>query len=274
MKKQLTNYSLLQNFAVAFFFAFALLFTTQNAYAQYSPPCAINPIPSQQQMNFGNNNKIVIGGYGANDGSICWNCYSDSLVYGRSRAFNMPTMGFVAGSPVPHWSSRIFQDIPKQILRIQNGQNWLCYDSIQWNRGIALDINGNVGIGTDLTYGYKLAVNGGIVAKNDIRATLLGVTWPDYVFAPTYQLKPLLLLEREIDSIGHLPELPSAQEVEQNGLSLPQISTQLVKKVEELTLYTIEQEKKIEELTAQTTQQDKKIEELKQLVDRLLKEKE
>ena len=254
MKKQTTKLQLLQNYAVAFFFAFAFLFSTQTTNAQ----CVAN-LSFTQQAGFGANNKIVIGGYGTNDGVIGWNCYSDSSFYGRSRSFNMPSMGFMVGAPVPHWSTRIFQDMAKGVFRIQNGQRLVCYDSIQWY-GIAMRTDGSVGIGTDETFGYKLAVNGGIVAKNDIRTTQFGVNWPDYVFDTAYQLKPLLLLEKEIKVLGHLPEMPSADEVEADGLSLPQVTTALVKKVEELTLYTIDQQKQIEELKAQ--------------IERLLKEKE
>lgn len=266
MKKQTTKNQLLQNFAVALFFAFAFLFSTQNAVAQFSNPCPVNAIPFTQQMGFGSTNKMILGGYGQNDGSICWNCYSDSSFYGRARAFNMPTGSYVAGSPTPDWSSRISQDIVSKVFRIQTGRNSTCYDSLQWNGGISVLLNGNVGIGTDYTFGYKFAVNGSIIAKNEIRATLTGVSWPDYVFDSTYQLKPLLLLEREIDSLGHLSEIPSAAEVEETGLSLTGISIQLVKKVEELTLYTIAQQKEIDELKLQN-------EELIKAVNRLLEEK-
>lgn len=253
MKKN-TSLQLLQNFAVAFFFASALLFSTQAANAQ----CIAN-LSYTQQAGFGNNNRIVIGGYGFFDGVIGWNCYSDSSSYGHSRSFNMPNGPFASGFNTPHWSSRIFQDMRAGVFRIQNGQNFTCYDSIQW-KGLTLRTDGSLGIGTDETFGYKLAVNGAIIAKNDIRTTQFGVSWPDYVFDTAYQLKPLLLLEKEIESLGHLPEMPSAAEVEADGLSLPQVTTALVKKVEELTLYTIEQQKQIEELKAQ--------------LERLLKEKE
>lgn len=269
---QTTNYkmknyyfnSLSIKISASFFFAFAFLFVSQISNAQ----CVINSgVPFAQQMGFGANNKMVLGGYGTNDGTICWNCYSDSTFYGRSRSFNMPNMGFPAGSPVPHWSSRITQDMVGGIFRIQNGVQPVCYDSIQWNGGISLLLNGNVGIGTDNTFGYKLAVNGKIIAKDEIRSTLTGVNWPDYVFAPTYKLKPLFLLEKEIKTLGHLPEMPTANEVETEGLSLTGVTTTLVKKVEELTLYTIDQQKEIEELK----EQNKKLQEA---VARLLKEKE
>jgi hypothetical protein len=270
--KQNTKLQLLRTIAVALFFAFALLISNP-ANAQR---CGVNGITFTQQAGFGNNSQIMIGGFGQNDGSICFNCYSDSTVYGRSRIFNRP-VGIMPplGSPVPTWSSRIFQDLPAGILRIQtSGVNNACYDSVTWNRGLSINTSGNVGIGTDETFGFKLAVNGGIIAKNDIRTTLLGVAWPDYVFNATYVLKSLPVLEQEIDSLGHLPDMPSAQEVENEGLSLPQVSVQIVKKVEELTLYTIEQQKQLDELKKQNELLQKQNEELNALLQRLLKEKE
>ncbi len=253
--------------SAALFFAVAFLFVSQNSFAQFTP-CAVTPgIPNAQQMEFGANNKIMMGGYGTNDGSICWNCYSDSTFYGRARSYNMPSMGFPGGSPVPHWSSRIMQDMVSGVFRLQNGQNSVCYDSIQWNNGISIRLDGSVGIGTDQTFGYKLAVNGSLISRNDVRVTQAGVSWPDYVFTPSYRLKPLFVLEQEIDSIGHLPEIPSALEVEENGLSLPQMDALLLKKVEELTLYTIDQQKQIEALKKQN-------DELKELVEGLLEKKE
>lgn len=261
-----------QRVAVVFFLAFAFLCSTQS----HAQRCGVNGITFTQQAGFGNNSQIIIGGFGQNDGAINFNCYSDSSVYGRSRIFNRP-VGIMPplGSPVPTWSSRIFQDLPAGILRIQtSGVNNACYDSVNWNRGLTMHTSGSVGIGTNPIPGFMLAVNGGIVARNDIRTTLLGVAWPDYVFSPTYRLKPLAQLEQEIDSIGHLPDMPSAQEVEENGISLPQISTQLVKNVEELTLYVIALQKQVDAQHKQNEAQQKLLAEQQALIARLLKEKE
>lgn len=279
MKKPLLTNQFLHSIAVVFFLAWALLFSTQSNAQR----CGVNGITFTHQAGFGNNSQIIIGGYGQNDGAINFNCYSDSSVYGRSRIFNRP-VGIMppAGSPVPTWSSRVFQDLPAGILRIQtSGVNNACYDSVNWNRGLTMHTNGTVGIGTNPISGYMLAVNGGIACKNDMMITLTGITWPDYVFARNYRLKPLLALEHEIDSLGHLPEMPSAEQVGNEGLSVTAVTTTVVKKVEELTLYTIDQQKQLDELKKQNEQMQKQTEllqkqneELKALIDRLLKEKE
>lgn len=273
------NHNILRCCAGVFLLAFAFLFSTQS----HAQRCGVNGITFTQQAGFGNNSQIIIGGYGQNDGAINFNCYSDSSVYGRSRIFNRP-VGMLppAGSPVPTWSSRIFQDLPAGILRIQtSGVNNACYDSVNWNRGLTMHTSGSVGIGTNPVSNFMLAVNGGIACKNDVFITLTGITWPDYVFMPTYRLKPLSQLEQEIDSLGHLPEMPSAQTVETEGMSVTTITTTVVKKVEELTLYTIDQQKQLDalakdnaELKKQTEQLLKRNEELNALIERLLKEKE
>lgn len=272
MKNHYQFSTTLRGAAMVLFFAFAFLCSTSTNAQR----CGVNGISFTQQAGFGNNSQIIIGGYGLNDGAINFNCYSDSSVYGRSRIFNRPVGMFPpAGSPVPTWSSRIFQDLPAGILRIQtSGVNNACYDSVSWNRGLTMHTNGSVGIGTNPISGFMLAVNGGVACKNDMLITLTGISWPDYVFTPSYQLKPLLLLEREIDSLGYLPEMPSAEEVENNGLSVSKVTSTVVKKVEELTLYTIDQQKQLDELKRQNELLQKQNEELKALIGSLIKENE
>lgn len=104
--------------------------------------------------------------------------------------------------------------------------------------------NGNVGIGVERP-GDKLSVNGNIRAK-EIKVETTG--WPDYVFSFDFK-KPLLEdLEHYISEYKHLPEVPSATEIKRNGLDLGAMNALLLKKVEELTLYLIEQDKKIKTL--------------------------
>lgn len=109
---------------------------------------------------------------------------------------------------------------------------------------IRLSINtaGNVGIGTT-TPSDKLEVNGTIRSKK-VRVDANG--WPDYVFDPDYNLKPLGEVEAYIQTHKHLPEVPSAKEVEAKGLDLGSMDATLLKKVEELTLYILDMNKKIE----------------------------
>jgi hypothetical protein len=106
--------------------------------------------------------------------------------------------------------------------------------------------NGNVGIGTADTKGYKFAVNGNAVFnKVVVKPTN---NWPDYVFQPTYRLRPLSEVEEYIKQYHHLPEVPTAEEVEKNGLDVGDNQATLLKKIEELTMYVIEQQKEIKAL--------------------------
>jgi siroheme synthase (precorrin-2 oxidase/ferrochelatase) len=94
--------------------------------------------------------------------------------------------------------------------------------------------------------GYTLSVNGKIACEEVLVQDM--ASWPDYVFKSDYNLMSLHNLEQSIKENGHLPGLPSAQDIETNGLHLGNMQKQVVEKVEELTLYTIEQAKMLQEL--------------------------
>jgi hypothetical protein len=108
------------------------------------------------------------------------------------------------------------------------------------------DNGGNVGIGTTAP-DAKLAVKGQIHAQ-EVKVDLQGAMVPDYVFAKEYKLKSLSEVDAYIKANSHLPEVPSAQEIEKNGLQLGEMNMVLLKKIEELTLHAIEQQKQIERL--------------------------
>jgi hypothetical protein len=118
--------------------------------------------------------------------------------------------------------------------------------------------NGNVGIGTPSPRN-RLDVSGTIRSKEVI---VESGNWPDYVFKPTYQLPSLSEVKAYIDQHQHLPEIPSAQEIEKDGLKLGEINKLLTKKVEELTLYLIEKDNNEK---SQQNQINKLIEEFQQL---------
>ncbi|UOY05906.1 hypothetical protein L0P88_18440 [Muricauda sp. SCSIO 64092] len=119
--------------------------------------------------------------------------------------------------------------------------------------------DGNIGIGTTNPGTWKLAVNGNIRAK-EIKVE---TGWPDFVFEKDYNLPTLTEVEHHIKEKGHLKDIPNATEVEENGIFLGEMDSKLLQKIEELTLYTIQQEKKI-------TEQANEIKELKSLNSKLL----
>lgn len=121
-----------------------------------------------------------------------------------------------------------------------------------------IDKTGNIGIGsTNLT--EKLNVDG-TVRSRKVKVEAAG--WPDYVFSSDYTLRPLNELEQFIEQNQHLPEVPSAKEIEANGLDLGDMEATLLKKIEELTLYTIQQEKRLETSDARYQTLDSKYQKL------------
>jgi len=125
-----------------------------------------------------------------------------------------------------------------------------------------IDKNGKVGIGTIITGNHKLAVEGSIGAR-EIKVEING--WSDFVFDNDYLLPTLTEVETHIKEKGHLKDIPSAKEVEQNGIFLGEMDSKLLQKIEELTLYTINQEKRIENLEVKN---EKLIKLLETLIDK------
>lgn len=118
--------------------------------------------------------------------------------------------------------------------------------------------SGNVGIGT-INPNSKLTVNGNIRAKE---IKLEASNWPDYVFSEEYHLIPLKELKSEIAENGHLPGFRTASEYQDDGVDIMAFNQKLLEKIEELTLYTIQQDILIE---AQTIEIDRMTSHLEKL---------
>lgn len=115
--------------------------------------------------------------------------------------------------------------------------------------GLSIWNNGKVSIGTDVVPGsYGLYVSDGILAGKLRIATVGTAQWADYVFGKDYTLRTYSELEDYILREKHLPGIPSAQEVENDGIDVVDTMAQLLAKIEELTLYVIDLNKRVKEL--------------------------
>jgi hypothetical protein len=173
-----------------------------------------------------------------------------------------------------------------------SGDNWL---KIGGNGGtfpslgaINIDGNGNIGVNTSNTSNYRFNCAGTAVfdqvtvtnfSGNNPKAT----PWADYVFEKTYHLLPLDSLSAFIKTKNHLPGIPTAEEVQKNGIDLGATQAKLLEKIEQLTLYTIdlqnqadqsrtENEKLLKLLQAQSEQlaaMQQKTDKMQQQLDKL-----
>lgn len=142
-----------------------------------------------------------------------------------------------------------------------NGDDRFVVGSHNWQDGkyyihMVVAADGKVGIGTEAFGAERLAVNGNIRAK-EIKVEATG--WPDYVFQKDYKISSLADLDRYIKANKHLPGIPTAQEVKQNGIELGEMNKLLLQKIEELTLHLIGKDKAIEGMLKRMDDIEKKL---------------
>lgn len=161
----------------------------------------------------------------------------------NTRAGTLQINGTGADNGLTLWTAngdmtaRLWIDASKDLMYLTKGSGS--------TNGLCIARNGSIGIGTEVTGTHKLAVEGTIGAR-EIKVETNG--WADFVFKNDYQLRSLSDLESFIQTNNHLPDIPSEQEVKKNGISIGEMNVKLLQKIEELTLYVIDQQKQIGEL--------------------------
>lgn len=158
---------------------------------------------------------------------------------------NMPTAAIESS-----WGGAHTPQIAMGVIREQNRRSAVLFDfsgnSIFYSYNterMRLNRDGKLGIGTTSPT-HALTVNGPIRAKE----VIVDTGWADDVFASDYRLASLKEVEAHIEQEGRLPGMPSAKEVAENGLSVGEAQSLLLRKIEELTLHVIRLEKKNEQL--------------------------
>ncbi|MFR9165127.1 MAG: hypothetical protein ACLVKO_02435 [Dysgonomonas sp.] len=133
------------------------------------------------------------------------------------------------------------------------------YGDNKWYSSMVVTASGKVGIGVENPQN-TLDVNGTIRAK-EVRVE---TGWADFVFDKDYKLPALSEVKAHIDEHKHLPGIPSATEVQENGVGLADMTTKMMQKIEELTLYVIQQNEKSAEQQQTIEKLNKRIVELEE----------
>jgi hypothetical protein len=226
--------------------------------------------PFANMLSFGNNNGPL---FISNSGAIGISMYkAGANILKFNVNYNTGNVG-IGGSAVPMSMVHINSAVSGDTMRITNSTTGhTAADGLEFrttgnaasilNRenstlelgtnnvaSVKINQNGSVLIGnTNTPTGYKLFVEQGILTEKIKVAVKNTAEWSDYVFANNYKLLPLTEVEEYIQSNSHLPGVPSAAEVVNEGINVAKMDAKLLEKIEELTLYIIEMNKRIENL--------------------------
>jgi hypothetical protein len=136
-----------------------------------------------------------------------------------------------------------------------------------WGNIILNQSGGSVAIGTNNPQGYLFAVNGSAIFTKIVVKP--NANWPDYTFERKYHLMPLDSLSSYIDLNKHLPEIPNAEQIKQNGQDVGEVQRVQMQKIEELTLYAIDADKRAKQQDSTINQQQQLLIRLQQKVEQL-----
>ncbi len=209
--------------------------TTQPSYAfkinsfnnevtpfQLSPLLSVDAIGRTRIGYFNSGNEKLMVGF--------------SLGIYRSNSTNMVRLGYDGSST-----------LPQLVWKTSSNKNFQFKNSSTGAVPISLSPDGKVGINTDHFVGdHSLYIEGSSIAEEMF--VKLKADWPDYVFSDQYLLMPLNDLRDYIDKNGHLPKMPIASTIKDEGLATGETLRLLTEKVEELTLYLLQQQNEIEAL--------------------------
>ncbi|HEX2920401.1 MAG TPA: hypothetical protein VHO50_04465 [Bacteroidales bacterium] len=131
--------------------------------------------------------------------------------------------------------------------RFYTRNGYFAFHTGGYSERLRITDDGNVGIGTTDPGNYRLNVSGKIRADEIV----VNTSGADFVFDPGYNLPELAEVEKYIEENKHLPDVASAYEMQTDGMSVSEMQTKMLQKIEELTLYIIELNKKIEILEAE-----------------------
>ena len=202
------------------------------------------------------NNNIFIGIGAAEDSNGSGNIYIGVQSGLGSTANNRLLIGNDEDSPAIIWG-----DLEENLLKFKA------------KVGVGIDFENYPTVASSVDVSnYNLFVKGGILTE-ELRVVLQS-TWADYVFESDYKLPSLEEVEKQIKENGHLANVPSACEIEANGFEVGEMTKIQQEKIEELTLYIIEQNKINEKQNTELEKQRKEIEELKITLKSLLIDKQ
>lgn len=187
--------------------------------------------------------------------------------YGRQLNLGGSGINFYTSNEVAFGGAVFPTDTSLVIWSNSNSNNYLVLQPSWGNTGIGtytpnakFHVNGTMLMGSNsarIATGYTLSVDGRIMSEES--TVMNSTSWPDYVFEDNYKLMPLEEVEKKIRERKHLPNFPSAAEIEKTGIHLGEMSTRLTEKVEELTLYVIELKKENKALAEKLKLLEKKL---------------
>ena len=204
----------------------------------------ISITPSSLSLNLGSSQNLTttVSPSNATNQNVSWSSSNTSVatvnsngqVTGEAAGTATITVTTVDGGFTATAQVTVSNDTPPNVTSVWSESN------------TTASYSGEVAIGrATVPSGYKLAVDGHIRTR-EIRVDQ--DTWPDYVFSKDYELPTLEEIQKHIEEKGHLPKMPSADEVEENGVELGNINRLLLEKIEEQMLYILQLEKRIKSL--------------------------
>ena len=211
----------------------------------------------KKEITISGNTNFPLGGYWSSDGDVYIHSNKEHPDISGWNVTHLQWIGhsLMMGSPVGNYKNNRIEIRPGGYEGAELTSDFEMYEAFPdlshelrvklHSNGDSFFNGGNVGIGTSSPQ-YKLDVYGTIRAR-EILVNLNGIG-ADFVFSPNYTLIPLGEVKKFINENKHLPEIPPAVEMYSSGINMSEMQIKLLQKIEELTLYVIEQEEKINEL--------------------------